>query len=84
MWYSPGRSFAANAHSARAVSTAGIGQRNSSVKSLTVRLVCQARRISSLKARSPVGDTPPFKDVRITVCLGFASTIRSAATLVSA
>ena len=32
----------------------------------------------------PAGEVPPFREVRMTVCRGFASTIRSAATFVSA
>ena len=47
------------------VMDAGAGLRNSSVKSLSLRPDRQARRISSLKPRSPVGEVPPFREVRM-------------------
>jgi hypothetical protein len=54
------------------------------VNKVRVLFASQPARICSLKARLPAGETPAFNDVRMTVCRGFASTMRSAVTLVSA
>jgi len=71
-----------NSQSTRTKAPAGIGQRNSSVKSVSLLPFAAARIISSTKLRSRVGDVPAVNAMRTTAWAGFPSTTCSASAFV--